>query len=90
MVCKLIKSLYGLKQVSRQWNFKLIKALENSGYKRSYLDYFLFAKKQGKKKVIILVYVDDFLISGNDTTHPGYQIKILRELQFFSELNLAY
>jgi len=68
MVCKLVKSLYGLKQASRQWNAKLTTTLCNLGYIQSHLDYSLFTKKRGKGIVIILVYVDDLLITGNDAT----------------------
>ena len=64
VVCKLIRSVYGLKQASRQWNAKLTTALCDSGYTQSHLDYSLFTKRRGSKLVIILVYVDDLLITG--------------------------
>ena len=42
VVCKLIKSIYELKQASRQWNEKLTTALCDSEYTQSHLDYSLY------------------------------------------------
>lgn len=68
-VCRLIKSLYGLKQASRKWNDKLIDALTNSGYLHSPLDHSLSTKRRESGLAIVLVYVDDKLITGN-----GYKL----------------
>ena len=90
--CKLIKSLYGLKQASRQWNAKLTEALCKSGYTQSHLDYSLFTKKSTVGQVIVLVYVDDLLITGSDplliqdtkqVLHNHFKIKDLGELRYF-------
>ena len=43
--CKLMKSLYGLKQASRQWNAKLTNDLSRSEYTQSHLDYSLLTKR---------------------------------------------
>lgn len=92
LVCRLVKSLYDLKQASRQWNAKLTDALLNSGYQQSHRDYSLFTKKKGSGLVIILVYVDDLLITGNDTAlieeakhtlHSHFRITDLGELKYF-------
>ncbi|WMV28467.1 hypothetical protein MTR67_021852 [Solanum verrucosum] len=45
IVCRLVKSLYGLKQESRQWNVKLTEALLHSQFQQSKLDHSLFIKK---------------------------------------------
>lgn len=47
LVYKLVKSLYGLIQTSRQWNAKLTEALCTSGYTQSHLDYSLFTRRRG-------------------------------------------
>lgn len=46
-VCRLIKSLYGLRQASRQWFAKLSSALLSIGFTHSHHDHSLFIKKQG-------------------------------------------
>lgn len=53
-VCKLLKCLYGLKQVFRQWNIKLTEALLKAGFKLSHHDYSLFTLRSQEGIVIIL------------------------------------
>ncbi|CAL8152840.1 unnamed protein product [Prunus armeniaca] len=42
MVCKLRKSIYGLKQASRQWYLKFDEVLRSHGFTESLLDVFLY------------------------------------------------
>ena len=60
-VCKLNKSLFGLKQASRQWNQELSRFLVSLGYKQSKHDYSLFIKAKGDLFTVALLYVDDVL-----------------------------
>ena len=61
LVCKLKKSLYGLKQSPRCWNEKLCNHLKSLGFKESGADPCVFIR-QGKKIEIIAVYVDDLIL----------------------------
>ncbi|KAM2776095.1 hypothetical protein PS2_008609 [Malus domestica] len=65
-VCKLRKSLYGLKQAPRAWFDKLFQALQSLGFSQSSSDASLFVV-QALTLVIVLVYVDDILVSGSDS-----------------------
>ncbi|KAF3686017.1 putative ankyrin repeat-containing protein-like [Capsicum annuum] len=56
-VCRLIKSLYRLKQESRKWNIKLTAALLKAGFTQSSYDYSLFTLKKSEGMVVVLVYV---------------------------------
>lgn len=91
-VCRLIKSLYGLKQASRQWNIKLTATLLSAGFTQSSYDYSLFTLKKSEGMVVILVYVNDLLITVNNidminaakgTLHKQFKLKDLGELKYF-------
>lgn len=65
-VFKLLKPLYFLNQSSEQWNIKLKSSLLEACSTQSAHDYSLFALKKDKDIVIVLVYVDDLLITGSN------------------------
>ena len=65
-MCKLRKSIYGLKQARRQWHAKLLAIISELGFVQSKLDYALFVHLKGSSFTALLVYVDDILITGND------------------------
>jgi Reverse transcriptase (RNA-dependent DNA polymerase) len=64
-VCKLFKSLYGLKQAGRKWYNALCKVLANIGFKRSEADPAVFYAHEGNNITILECHVDDCTITGN-------------------------
>ncbi|PKU83116.1 Retrovirus-related Pol polyprotein from transposon TNT 1-94 [Dendrobium catenatum] len=65
-VCKLHKSLYGLKQAPRQWFNKLTTFLQAYGFGFSRSDPSLLIFQKAQIQIYFLIYVDDFLVTGND------------------------
>lgn len=78
-VCKLEKSLYGLKQASRNWYFKFTRALLAIGFHHSHADHSLFVFRKGNIHVCALIYVDDVLLAGNDANLIGHVKTYLNE-----------
>ena len=69
LVCKLKRGLYGLKQSPRIWNANIDEFLKGLGYKACGPDHCLYVLWSNTGKFIIVVlYVDDLIITGNDST----------------------
>ena len=66
-VCRLKKSLYGLKQAARQWNKKLHSVLVDLGFKRIESDRSVYIYSNGVVRVIVPIYIDDITLASKDT-----------------------
>ena len=99
MVCKLIRSIYGLRQAARQWNVELSKHLLQLGFSQSKQDYSLFVKKDKNGDfTAVVAYVDDLLLTGNllsnikivkESLHEAFTIKDLGELAYFLGIEVS-
>jgi len=66
MVCKLTKSIYGLKQTSRQWYHKFHQVILSFGFEMNLVDDCVYHKFSGSKYIFLVLYVDDILLATND------------------------
>lgn len=66
LVCKLNKSIYGLKKSPKCWNTKFDNLMKNEDFIRSKNDYCLYFKCSENSKLYVLIYVDDLLILGTN------------------------
>lgn len=64
-VCHLKKALFGLKQASRAWFDKIAQYLNFCDYIFSNANTSLFYKKNANMHIIVLLYVDDMVITGD-------------------------
>ena len=63
-MCKLLKSLYGLKKVSKQWHENFNRTLTSAGFVVNEADKYVYYHFGGAEEVIMCLYVDDILIFG--------------------------
>jgi hypothetical protein len=98
MVCRLNKSIYGLKQASRSWFHKFSTTIQQDGFHQSKADYSLFTKVSGNSITVVLIYVDDIIITGNDnkaiealksSLRTKFRIKDLGQLRYFLGVEVA-
>ena len=91
-VCKLHKALYGLKQAPRGWFEKLRVALLTWGFHNSVSDTSLFYSHKHGQMLLLLVYVDDILITGDsqvdvqqviEALHTQFALKPLGYVHYF-------
>ena len=66
-VYRLRKLIYGLKQSPRAWFKRLSSVVTKQGYKPSQSNHMMFVKISTMKKIVVLiVYVDDIILTGDD------------------------
>ncbi|XP_019098309.1 PREDICTED: uncharacterized protein LOC109131599, partial [Camelina sativa] len=84
--------------LGRAWYHKLSSTLRTHGFKRSEADHTLFTLRTKNGRVVVLVYVDDIIITGDDrdgisTTkalfHSTFDIKDLGELKYFLGIEIS-
>ena len=61
------KSLYGLKQSPRAWFGKFSQAIEEFGMQKSKYDHSIFYKNSSSGIILLVVYVDDIVITKSDS-----------------------
>ena len=66
LVCKLNKSIYGLKQASRSWNIRFDQAVKSFGFVQNVNEPSVYKKDEESAVVFLILYVDDILLIGND------------------------
>ncbi|CAL1362273.1 unnamed protein product [Linum trigynum] len=98
-VCRLRKSIYGLRQAPRAWFHCLSQALRDFGFVASQTDPSLFIYTSGSSLLYMLVYVDDLVITGNDSSviqqllvhfHSKFALRDLGRLSYFLGLEVHY
>jgi len=97
-VCLLHKSLYGLRQASRQWYAQLSSFLLLHGFKQSHADHSLFIHNNHDDITILLVYVDNIIVMGNNPQNINhitqlldqrFKLKNLGDLTYFLGFEIA-
>ena len=81
-VCKLRKSLYGLKQSPRAWFDIFTSSMKAFGYQQSSSDHTLFIKHNEGKLTMLIIYVDDMIVIENDAIEKeALQTYLFREFE---------
>ena len=81
LVCRLRKTLYGLKQSGRRWYQKLVEIMEKLGFLRCEVDQAVFFKQGKGRLIVVLVHVDDCSIVANSSSLvTGFKTEIAKHV----------
>src|SRR5436189_4667456 len=98
-VCRLRRALYGLKQAPRAWFERFCQSLLSIDYTQSTADYAMFRRTTKSGIVILILYVDDMVITGSDSAaisflkhylQTEFEMKDLGFLRYFLGIEVAY
>ena len=65
-VCKLQRSIYGLKQASQSWNHHFYEAIKLFDFIKNEEEPYVYKKVSSSAIIFLILYVDDILLIGND------------------------
>jgi hypothetical protein len=92
-ICRLNKTLYGLKQSGRYWNITItdtiLQKLSKLQFKRSEFDHYMFISRVNGHVVIIVIYVDDLLLFSNNRASLDKAKKLLAKEFDMKDLSTA-
>jgi hypothetical protein len=71
-VCRLRHALYGLKQAPHAWFARFVSVIKAASFKPSDHDPALFIHLSPRGRTLLLLYVDDMLITGDDAEHISH------------------
>jgi hypothetical protein len=74
------KSIYGLKQASRQWYLKFDEIIRSFDFKENEENNYIYAKFRNEKFIFLILYVDDILLVSSD-------VSLLLEIKRFLSSN---
>ncbi|KAK8946894.1 hypothetical protein KSP39_PZI006799 [Platanthera zijinensis] len=98
LVCRLRRSLYGLKQSPRAWADRFTKSMLRFGFQQSHADHTLFLRHRVGKMVALIVYVDDIVLTGDDVDgisevksflNDQFEVTDLGHLRYFLGIEVA-
>ena len=98
LVCRLRKALYGLKQSPRAWFDRFSAVVLAYGFHRSTFDHSIFVRHSSTGSIVLIVYVNDIIISGSDSNgiadlkqylEQQFHTKDLGHLWYFLGLKVA-
>ena len=98
-VCRLRWALYGLEQAPRAWFEKFTTVMRSADFVQSEANHVMFVHISSSRYTIILLYVDDMVITGNDSNYIAhtkrhlqqhFSMKDLGPLRYFLGLEIAH
>jgi hypothetical protein len=91
------KSIYGLKQASREWYLKFDETIRSFDFKENEEDNCIYAKFRSRKFIFLILYVDDILLASSDVSllletkrffSSNFDMKDLGEASFVLEIEI--
>ena len=97
-VCRLHKAIYDLKQSPRAWFGKFSEVVLKFGLQRCHSDHSVFSHTFDRRKILLIVYVDDIIITEDDKQgiddlkrylQNSFRTKDLGKLRYFLDIEVA-